>query len=296
MDHEQSASGWRGIRRRAARVGLAALVGLAAVMAPGAVRGDDFPTEITGKAALAHPAARAAIEAAKLLRAGKLAEVKQASVKEVRDEWAALSPAERKEESERARERAPDPATYEADIARSGVLTLYGETATLRLSTPDGSDVTAMAFVSLEAGKWKVTGGPMTFEPAPVETAPPIEGAAILQHEIGKLAVEYAKRLEAGKIDAAIELLSGPARAKRAAEAPAERQESDAFRRRLLPPAAAFAEQIRDGGKVHFFGEKASLSVVANVQERQPDGSTNYTSTSTSLGFELDQGAWRIAD
>lgn len=288
--------GERGTHRGAARAGLVALVALAAVLAPGAARGDDFPTEISGKAALAHPAGKAVVEAAKLLRAGKLAEVRQASVQEVRDEWAALSAAERKEETERARERAPDPATFEADIARTGVLTLYGETATLRLPTPDGADVTAMAFISLEAGKWKVTGGPMTFEPAPAETAPPLEGAAILEHEIGKLAVEYAKRLEAGKVDAAAELLSTAARAKRAAEAPAERQESDAFRRRFLPPAATFAGQIRSGGKLHFFGEKAALGVVANVQERQPDGSTNYTSTSTSLGFELDRGAWRIAD
>ncbi len=180
MHSERNAPGRRGLDRRAARIGLAALVALAAASAPGAARGDDFPTEITGKAALAHPAGKAVVEAAKLLRAGKLAEVKQSSVKEVREEWAALSAAERKEESERARERAPDPATFEADIARVGILLLYGETATLRVPTADGADVTAMAFVSLEAGKWKVTGGPMAFEPAPAETAPPVQGAAIL--------------------------------------------------------------------------------------------------------------------
>ncbi len=296
MHSERNAPGRRGPHRRTARIGLAALVALAAAIAPGAAHGDDFPTEITGQAALAHPAGKAVVEAAKLLRAGKLAAVKQSSVKEVRDEWTALSPAERKEESDRARERAPDPAAFEADVARVGILTVYGETATLRVPTADGADVTAMAFISLEAGKWKVTGGPMAFEPAPVETAPPIEGAAILEHEIGRLAIEYATRLEAGKIDAAIELLSAPARAKRAAESPTERKESDAFRRRFLPPAATFAEQIRGGGRVHFFGEKASLGVVTNVQERQPDGSTNYTSTSTSLGFALEGGAWRIAD
>jgi hypothetical protein len=280
----------------AARVGLAALFAFAATVAPGAARGDDFPTEITGQAALAHPAGKAVVEAARLLRAGKLAEVKQKSVKEVRDEWTALSAAERKEESERARERAPDPATFEADIARVGILLLYGETATLRVPTEDGADVTAMAFLSLEAGKWKVTGGPMAFEPAPAETAPPVEGAAILEHEIGRLAVEYAKRLEAGKIDAAIELLSGPARAKRAAEPATERQESDAYRRRTTPPAAAFAEQIRGGGDLRFFGAKAALNVVTNVKTDNPDGSTSYTSTTTALPFELERGAWRIAD
>ncbi len=287
---------WSG-RLASTRVRAAVTFGCLALLGAGAATAtEDFPKTLTGREAAAHPVSKAVVEAAKLLRAGKLAEVKQSSVKEVRDEWTALSAAERKEEAERARERAPDPATFEADIERVGVLTLYGETATLRLPTPDGADVTAMAFVSLEAGKWKVTGGPMTFEPEPAETAPPIEGAAILEHEIGQLAVEYAKRLEAGKVDAAAELLSAAARAKRAAESPAERRESDAFRRRFLPSAATFAEQIRSGGKLHFFGEKAALGVVANVQERQPDGSTNYTSTSTSLGFVLDNGAWRIAD
>lgn len=296
MNPRRSSSSGRWTGRGAAWVGLAALVALSAAMAPGSARADDLPSEITGKAALAHPAARAVVEAAKLLRAGKLAEVKQASVKDVRDEWTALSAAERKQEAERARERAPDPATFEAEIARVGVLTLFGETATLRLPTPDGADVAVMAFVSLEGGKWKVTGGPMTFAPEPAETAPPLEGAAILGHEIGKLALEYAKRLEAGKVDAAAELLTAAARAKRAAESPAERKESDAFRRRFLPPAATFTAQIRDGGSLRFYGEKAALGVVANVQERKPDGSTSYTSTSTSLGFELDRGVWRIAE
>ena len=285
----------RGTHRGALRVGLAALVALAAAIAPGALRSDDFPTEISGKAVLTHPAARAVVEAAKLLHAGKLAEVRQASVKEVRDEWTALSAAERKEEAERARERAPDPATFAADVARLGVLTLYGETATLRLPTPDGADVMAMAFVALEGGKWKVTGGPMTFEPAPVETALPIQGAAILAHEIGKLALEYARLLEAGKVEAAVEFLSGPARAKRAAEPPAERKESDAYRRRTIPPAKTLAEQIRSGGDLRFFGEEASLQVVTSESTKNPDGSTSFTSSSLALPFALDQGSWRIA-
>lgn len=284
--------GWLAGTRARAAVTVSCLALLGAAAAPAS---EDFPKTLTGKAAAAHPATKAVLAAAERLAAGQLDEVKRGSVKEVRDEWAALSAAERQEETGRARERAPDLRTFAGEIEREGILTLYGESGTLRVESADG-EVRAMAFFSLEEGRWKVTGGPMTFEPAPVETAPAIEGAAILEHEIGKLAVEYAKRLEAGKTEAAVELLSGAARAKRAAQPAAERAESDAFRRRFLPPAAAFAEQIRSGGRLHFFGEKASLGVVANVQERQADGSTTYTSSSTTLGFELDQGAWRIAD
>lgn len=294
MHAKRSALGRAGAHPAVTRAGALALIALATMVAPGAARGDDFPKEISGKAALAHPAGKAVVEAARLLHAGRLDEVKQRSVKEVRDEWAVLSAAERKEEAERARERAPDPATFEAEVARSGVLTLYGETATLRLPTPDGADVTAMAFLALEGGKWKVTGGPMTFEPAPVETAPPLEGAAILEHEIGKLALEYARRLEAGRMDAVAELLSGAARAARATASPAERKESDAYRRTTTPPAKRLAAEIREGGRLHFFGDKAQLAVVTAETVKNPDGSITSTSSSTSFGFELEDGAWRV--
>ncbi len=261
----------------------------------GGAQSEGLPTTLTGRDALTHPAGKAVVEAAKLLEAGKLAEVKRRSVKEVRDEWAALPAAEQREEIARARERAPDPGAFEADIARIGELTIYGDSASLRIPTPDGG-VAAMAFVSLEGGQWKVTGGPMTFEPEPAETAPPIAGAAILEHPIGALAIDYAKRLQADKIESALELLSGPARAKRAAESAAERKASDEFRRQHLPSAATLAEQIRSGGRLSFVGEQAYLNVITNVTTKNPDGSTSYSSTSTQLPFALQNGEWRIAD
>ncbi|HUP21912.1 MAG TPA: hypothetical protein VNB06_03120 [Thermoanaerobaculia bacterium] len=174
------------------------------------------------------------------------------------------------------------------------MLTIYGDTGTLRIPTPDDG-VSAMAFVTLEDDRWSVTGGPMTFEPPPVETEPPVRGTAILDHEIGRLALEYASRLEAGDLGAAIELLSGPARAKRAAESAAERKESDEFRRRHMPTAAAFAEQIRSGGQLTFAGERAYLNVVTSESSTNADGSSTFTSTTTSLPFELQDGTWRIA-
>jgi len=261
--------------------------------AGGTAATEDFPKTLTGREAAAHPAAKAVLAAAERLAAGQLDEVRRQSAKDVRDEWAALSPAERQAESERARERAPDPRAFAADIEREGILTLYGDSGTLRLESPDG-EVRAMAFFSLEEGKWKVTSGPMTFAPAPVESAPPLAGAAILEHEIGKLALEYAQRLEAGRMDAVAELLSGAARAARAAATPAEREASDGYRRRTTPPAGQLAAQIRDGGTLHFFGEKAQLSVVASETVKNPDGSITSTSTSTSIGFERENGAWRV--
>ena len=283
-------------RLTAALATTAILVAVIVTGAPDGARAEDeFPKVVTGMAILEHPAGKAIVEAAKLVKAGKLAEVKKKSVKEVREEWAAMPAAEQREEIARNRERAPDPREFEADIPRVGVLTIYGESATLRIPAPDG-EVAAMAFVSLEGGHWKVTGGPMAFAPPPVETAPPIAGAAILDHPLGALAIEYAKRLEGGRLDAALELLSGPARAKRAAVPAAERKKSDDFRRRQLPPAATFAEQIRSGGQLSFVGDSAYLNVVTNVTTKNPDGSTSYTSTTTALAFELEGGEWKMGD
>ena len=81
-----------------------------------------------------------------------------------------------------------------------------------------------------------------------------------------------------------------------AAEPAAERKESDAYRKSTTPAPAAFAEQIRAGGKVTFVGENAYLQTVANEITKNPDGSITSSSSSMSLGFELDNGSWRVAD
>ena len=251
---------------------------------------------IEGKAILAHPAGKAVVEAGKLLKAGKLAEVKKASAKEVREEWTAMSAADQRAEAEAAAKSAPDAQTLAAEITRGGSLINYGDSAMLRTEAADGNS-SIMAFVSLEGGKWLVTAGPKTIDTTPIEeTAPPIEGAAILDHEIGKVALAYAKELAAGKIDAAVEWLSGPALAKRAADSAQERAESDAYRKSTVPAPAAFADQIRSGGRVSFVGEKAYLQVVENVTTKNADGSITATSSSMSLPFELQNGKWRVAD
>ena len=93
---------WSG-RLASTRVRAAVTFGCLALLGAGAATAtEDFPKTLTGREARDYPVSKAVVEAAKLLRAGKLAEVKQSSVKEVRDEWTALSAAERKEEAERA--------------------------------------------------------------------------------------------------------------------------------------------------------------------------------------------------
>ena len=62
---------------------------------------------IEGKAILAHPAGKAILAAGKLLKAGKLGDVKKASAKDVRDEWAATSAADQKTEADEAAKSAP---------------------------------------------------------------------------------------------------------------------------------------------------------------------------------------------
>ena len=253
--------------------------------------------EVTeGKAILSHPAGKAVLEAGKLVKAGKLGEVKKASSKEVREEWAASSAKDQRDASEEAAKSAPDAKVLEAEIARAGNLVNYGDSAMLRVEAADGNSM-IMAFVSLEDGKWKVTAGPKTIDTTPVEeTAPPITGAAILDHEIGKVVLAYAKEIQAGKIDAALSWLSGPARAKRAAESAEERKESDAYRKSTVPAPAALSDQILSGGKISFVGEKAYLQTIVNETTKNADGSITSSSSSMSLGFELDNGKWRLAD
>ena len=273
------------------RTVLAAFLCLSAFAA--AAQADDLPKNIEGKAILAHPAGKAVLEAGRLVAAGKFAEVRSKSAKDSRDEWNAMKPAEQKAEAARQQAKTPDMKTFEADIAKSGTLTIYGDSATLSTQSADG-EFTSMAFLVLEGGKWLVTGGPMKIEPPAVETAPAIEGAAILDHEIGKLALDFAQRLASGKFEATLNLFSSAARASRDALPADERKKSDDYYKKLLPSAADLPAKIRAGGRLNFFGEKATLGIVSNIQTKNPDGSMTFTSESTGLGFELENGKWRI--
>ena len=99
-----------------------------------------------------------------------------------------------------------------------------------------------------------------------------------------------------GKLDAALAWVSGPALAKRAAEPAEERKESDAYRKSTTPAPAVFAEQIRAGGRISFIGDKAYLQTIVSETTKNPDGSITASSSSMSLGFELDNGKWRLAN
>lgn len=276
-----------------ARIGLALLA--SATLAATSVQAQDGPSEVTGKAILAHPAGQALLEASKLLKAGKLAEVKRVSAKDLRDEWAAMSAADQRDEAASARERAPDPASFAAEVARSGVLTNYGDSAKLFVPSADGNSA-ILAFVSLESGKWKVTAGPFVADTTPIqESAPALVGEAILEHEIGQQALAFAKALESGSMEQAMELATGASRKKRLAGRPEERAESERYFRTTIPPAADLAAQIRSGGRIIFEGERATLIVSTSTQTRTGEGSVSVSTSSMSLPFALENGQWRIA-
>ncbi len=277
-----------------ARIGLALLAAVVALAAT-SVQAQEGPTEVTGKAILAHPAGQALLEAAKLLKAGKLSEVKKMSAKDVREEWAAMSAADQRDEAQSAVKRAPDPAVFVAEVARGGVLTNYGDSAKLFVSSADGNSA-ILAFVSLESGTWKVTAGPFVADTSPVqESAPALVGEAILEHEIGKQVLAYARALEAGNVEQAMELVTSAARTERLAWRAEERAESDRYIREATPRASDLAAQIRSGGRITFEGERATLIVSTSTQTRTGEGSVSVSTSSLSIPFALENGHWRIA-
>lgn len=93
-----------------------------------------------------------------------------------------------------------------------------------------------------------------------------------------------------------MELATADARSKRLAEATEERRESDEFRRSTMPGATDLGDQIRDGGRVSLEGERAYLFVTTSTRANNPDGSVSFSSSSLSIPFALENGAWRIAD
>jgi hypothetical protein len=121
-----------------------------------------------------------------------------------------------------------------------------------------------------------------------------IEGAAVLAHPIGPLAVRYATALHAKGGDVAA-LYSRSGQAKWQAMPKSERAESDAFMKKLVPAAAALEDAIRAGGVLLVEGPKATLNLVRNESSKKADGTITSSSETTAIGFELEDGAWKVA-
>ena len=122
-----------------------------------------------------------------------------------------------------------------------------------------------------------------------------IEGAAILAHPIGALALRYATALHAKGGDVAA-LSSKKAQAERQALPKSERAESDAYLRKMVPAAAALEAAIRAGGVLMLEGPKATLNLVRSESTKNADGSVTSSSSTSAIPFELEDGAWKVAN
>jgi len=252
------------------------------------------PTEVRGEAILSHPAGKLAIKAAELLVAGKTDEVVRLRTAEDQAEWKKEPAAERKAMSDRMQARAPDPAALTEGIRKGGVLTVYPNRATLESPYRESSVV---ALLTLEGGQWRATMGPMVME-GPPASAPEtrVQGAEIEKHPIHGLALRYADALHSGAADGFMSLASSKAQAAWRAYPASERAESTAYRKKTIPARSALAAAIRTGGLLILQGDStASLNVTTVEQKRTTPGTVTASSTTLSMPFVLENGAWKLA-
>ncbi len=138
-----------------------------------------------------------------------------------------------------------------------------------------------------------VAGAPVAGAAA-IPTTERIQGAAILAHPVGAVALDYARRLHAKGGDVAA-LSSRAAQAKRKAMPKDERAESDAFVRGMVPAADALDAAIRAGGVLLVEGPKATLNLVRTETSKNADGSVTSSSSTAAIPFEMEDGAWKVA-
>ena len=214
----------------------------------------------------------------------------------MREEWNGDDPAQnRRRRRSGSSGRTPDPATFEADIARVGEMIVDGDSARLMIPTPSG-DYSAMGFAVLEDGKWRVNRGPMTLAGRRTgDSAPAIRGAAILDHEweSWRSTTRRSSRRESSTPRSSC---SRPRRAPSAsAAAPTSARRATTTGESTCRKPEVLASQIRDGGELTFTGQKAFLNVVSSTTTQNADGSVTSTSETIGLGFENEAGKWRIA-
>lgn len=259
------------------------------------VAADDGPTTLKGEAILGHPAGKLALKSAELLSAGKVEDAIRLRTGAEQADWKKQPEADRRDMTARMKERAPDPKAFAAAIRKGGELTLQPGGG--RLMVPMGAAGSAIAFLEMEGGAWRMTGGPMLIagEPDPAKETR-IQGAEILKHPVGDLALKYAEALHGGGMDGAMRLASTKAQADWKAMPAGERAESTAFQKKLIPKRADLEAGIRAGGILIVEDDaRATLNVVTMEQKSPEPGVVNATSTTVAMPFVLEGGQWRVA-
>jgi hypothetical protein len=261
---------------------------------PRTALGQDEPKVLEDEEAFAHPSTQVVLKAAEHFRAGKIDAGMALYTASEQADWKKSS--EKADLSARRKERAPDPKAFAEGIRKGGTLTLYGAEGQLRAPLPNRA--MGIAYLALENGSWRLTGGPMTIEnaqdPAKEER---FHGDEMRAHPVYALALKYAETLHAKKDDSFMQLATKKAREKWAAEPASERSESAAYRRRTIPKKADLAASLKDGGYIVVEDDvRASLVLVSVTQSSPEPGTVSSTSSTLSLGFELEDGEWRVAN
>jgi len=284
-ERKSACGGWPGL--------FAAAVG-AIVIGGAAMASAQDPVEVKGAAILEHPVGRLAIQAAELMSAGKIDQAVALGTKEDQSEWK-KSPADEKEHKAALwKERAPAPAAYRDAIRKAGVLTIGGPMAKLAVPFDKGKEV--IAAFELEGGTWRRSLGPMVMagSSAPAKETR-IQGADILEHPIGALALQYADLLHAGTMDEVMRLATTESQAKWKSEPASERAEIAAYCKKTVPKRAAMTAAIQSGGILIIEDDaRASLNLVQSEQRSTTPGVVTSTSTTTAIPFAMEDGRWRL--
>lgn len=278
---------------RYAAAGIAAFV----VLAAGTVSAQD--PDLTGKAALDHPAVQLAVKAAGLITAGKIDEAMALGTKESVDEWKALSAGDRAEMTARLARITPDPDVFARAVTDDGTLAVMGDTAIVNATIAGGR---AIAYFQREDGAWRITNGPMAFpaEPDPGNEVR-LEGEEILDHPIGPLALQFLDLIHAGNIEGAKALATADVQARWKGEPASERAESLAYLRKNLPTRADVTAGLQTGtgglrGVLIIEEESsATLNLIQSSQTSPEPGTTTFSSSTMTIGFAMEGGQWRLA-
>jgi hypothetical protein len=118
--------------------------------------------------------------------------------------------------------------------------------------------------------------------PASAQDPTEVRGEAILSHPAGKLALQVAELLAAGKTDEVLRLRSAEDQADWKKESAAERKAMSERMRARAPEPAALTEGIRKGGVLTVYAGRASLE-------------SPYRDSSVVALFTLEGAQWRAS-
>jgi len=133
----------------------------------------------------------------------------------------------------------------------------------------------------------------MPIAPAFAQAEARINGADIMKHPIGPLALQYVDLVQAGRMEDALKLAYNKAQTEWK-KYPSERSSYTNFMKKMMPSRADLEKSLQGSAILVIEGKRATLNAIKTEQQSTSPGNVTGTSTTVGIPFVMEDGKWKV--